>query len=154
MEIGMALRRDIRVVPVLVDGALMPRSTDLPDDLKTLVRRNALRISDAGFEDDCRRLVGAIEQVSEKNAAARREREEKKRLEHEPLAQPPSPVAPSTSSAKPEATQSVKTPKVVFPMPPRPAEPCTPLIKMGGSSAERRGRSQVLAKDGTIRWWG
>jgi hypothetical protein len=80
-EIATALKRDIRVIPVLVDGALMPRSTELPEDLKPLVRRNALRVSDIGFDDDCRRLMAAIEQVLE--AAERREREEKERLEAE-----------------------------------------------------------------------
>jgi hypothetical protein len=84
MEIATALRRNIRVIPVLVDGASMPRSTDLPDDLKQLVRRNALQVGDTHFDDDCRRLVAAIEQVLGKNMAAQREREEKKRLEHEP----------------------------------------------------------------------
>ena len=82
-EIATALKRDIRVIPVLVDGAVMPRPTDLPDDLKPLVRRNALRVSDTGFDDDCRRLVAAVEQVIEKTAAERREREEKERLETE-----------------------------------------------------------------------
>ena len=47
----------------------MPRSTELPDDLKPLVHRNALRISDTSFDGDCRRLVAAIEQVLEKTAA-------------------------------------------------------------------------------------
>jgi hypothetical protein len=41
MEIATALKRDIRVIPVLVDGAVMPPSTELPDDLKPLVRPNA-----------------------------------------------------------------------------------------------------------------
>jgi hypothetical protein len=59
MEIATALNRDIRVIPVLVDGAVMPPSTDLPDDLKPLVSRNALLIKDTGFDDDCRRLVAA-----------------------------------------------------------------------------------------------
>jgi formylglycine-generating enzyme required for sulfatase activity len=63
MEIATALKREIRIIPVLVDGALMPRSTDLPDDLKPLVRRNALQVSNAGFNDDYRRLEAAIEQV-------------------------------------------------------------------------------------------
>ena len=36
MEIATALSRNIRVIPVLMDGALMPQSTDLPDDLKPL----------------------------------------------------------------------------------------------------------------------
>lgn len=42
VEIATALERNIRVIPVLVDGASMPRSNDLPDDLKLLARRNAL----------------------------------------------------------------------------------------------------------------
>jgi hypothetical protein len=83
MEIATALQRDIRVIPVLVDGAMMPRSTDLPDDLKTLVRRNALRVSDTGFNDDCRRLISAIEQVLGQNATERPEREEKERFDRE-----------------------------------------------------------------------
>jgi hypothetical protein len=76
-EIAVALRRDIRVIPVLVDGALMPRSTDLPDDLKQLVRRNALEVGDTHFDDDCRRLIAAIEQVLE---AAQAERPPRARL--------------------------------------------------------------------------
>jgi hypothetical protein len=36
IEIATALKRGIRVIPVLVEGALMPRSRDLPDDLKSL----------------------------------------------------------------------------------------------------------------------
>src|SRR6476660_8974143 len=83
MEIATALRREIWVIPVLVDGASIPRSPDLPDDLKPLARRNALRVSDTGFNDDCRRLVTAIEQVLEQNAAELRAREEKARLEIE-----------------------------------------------------------------------
>src|SRR5271166_3466047 len=97
MEIGTALKREIRVIPVLVDGALMPRSTDLPDDLKPLVRRNALRISDTSFDGDCQRLVATIREVLEKAAkeeqereknrldAERREREEEQRQEAERL---------------------------------------------------------------------
>jgi hypothetical protein len=41
IEIATALSREVRVIPVLLDGASMPRTTDLPDDLKPLVRRNA-----------------------------------------------------------------------------------------------------------------
>jgi TIR domain len=91
MEIGTALRREIRVIPVLVDGALMPRSTDLPEDLRPLVRRNALSITDTSFEGDCQRLVTAMKVDLEKAAAEeqrrleaeRHQREEKERLESE-----------------------------------------------------------------------
>src|SRR5260370_42709949 len=33
LEIATALKRNIRVIPVMVDGAIMPRLSDLPDDL-------------------------------------------------------------------------------------------------------------------------
>ncbi len=71
MEIATALSREVRVIPVLVDGASMPRMTDLPDDLKPLVRRNALPVSDTRFDDDCRRLVATIVQVFEVAEAER-----------------------------------------------------------------------------------
>ena len=71
MEIATALRREIRVIPVLIDGASMPKMAELPDDLKPLVRRNALPLSDTRFDDDCRRLVATIEQVFESTKAER-----------------------------------------------------------------------------------
>ena len=43
LEVETALRRrDVRVIPLLVDGARMPHSEDLPEELRTLTRRNAL----------------------------------------------------------------------------------------------------------------
>jgi hypothetical protein len=80
MEIGTALKRKVRVIPVLVDGALMPRADDLPQDLKPIVRRNALAVTTISFEGDLQRLAGAIRQVLEKVAADQREKE---RLEAE-----------------------------------------------------------------------
>jgi tetratricopeptide (TPR) repeat protein len=80
MEIATALRQNTRVIPFLVDGALMPRSTDLPDDLKPLRRRNALRISDNSFNDDCRRSIASLEQALQKADAERKQKEEKARL--------------------------------------------------------------------------
>jgi len=81
LEIGTALRRNIRVIPVLVDGALMPRSTELPDDLKLLARRNAFEISHNRFRTDSERLVGAIRQALEEAKSGQREREKKELLE-------------------------------------------------------------------------
>jgi TIR domain len=74
MEIGTALNRKIRLIPVLVDGALMPPSTELPEDLKLLARRNALRITDTSFDGDCQRLAATIKLVLEKAAAEEQER--------------------------------------------------------------------------------
>jgi hypothetical protein len=79
IEIATALRRNIRVFPVLVEGASMPKARDLPDDLKALVRQNALEVSHNRFDADLGRLIAALERVLEKTT----EREEKERLERE-----------------------------------------------------------------------
>jgi hypothetical protein len=85
LEIATALKRNIRVIPVLVDGALMPRSSDLPDDLKLLVRRNAVEVSHSRFNPDLGRLIAALEKVLEKADAERQQREEKDRVEADRL---------------------------------------------------------------------
>lgn len=66
IEIATALKRDIRVIPVLVENASMPRSGDLPDDLKSLVRRQALAVSHDRFRADSERLIGTLERALEK----------------------------------------------------------------------------------------
>jgi len=71
LEISIALDRDIRVIPALVRGAAMPRSTDLPAPLKRLSRRQALEISDTRFHTDADRLIEAIEGISAGEAAER-----------------------------------------------------------------------------------
>jgi hypothetical protein len=83
LEVATALKRNIRVIPVLVDGASMPPARDLPDDLKSLVRRNAVEVSHTRFSADSERLIAALERVFEKTAAEQREREEKARLEEQ-----------------------------------------------------------------------
>jgi hypothetical protein len=44
LEIESALKRDIPVVPVLVDNARMPAETDLPDSLRSLAYRHAAEL--------------------------------------------------------------------------------------------------------------
>lgn len=62
-EIRTALERCVRVIPVLVDGAKMPRSDELPDDLSKLARLNALQMSYERYEYDGNRLVTVIQKV-------------------------------------------------------------------------------------------
>jgi WD40 repeat protein len=81
MEIASALKRDIRVIPVLVDGASMPLARDLPYDLKALVRRNALQLSHDRFQSDSERLGSAVARALEKSTTERLEREEKEQLD-------------------------------------------------------------------------
>jgi tetratricopeptide (TPR) repeat protein len=63
LEIEAALNRGIRVVPILVDGALMPRRQELPPELAPLARRNALELSYNRFEYELERLVEAVDRV-------------------------------------------------------------------------------------------
>ena len=65
VELRTGLNRDIRVIPVLVQGARMPRSDELPDDLARLARRNALEIGDLRWRYDFERLMEVIEKVLE-----------------------------------------------------------------------------------------
>ena len=63
LEVETALRRrDVRVIPLLVDGARMPHSEELPEDLRTLTRRNALELSDLRWRYDVGRLMGTLEE--------------------------------------------------------------------------------------------
>ena len=73
VEIATALQRDLRVVPVLVDGAAMPSPADLPDSLAALSRRQGVTLADGSWSDDVARLCRAIEEEvqPEKAAAAR-----------------------------------------------------------------------------------
>src|ERR1700745_1964169 len=68
MEIVAALQRNIRVIPVLVGGAQMPRKEDLPEALAPLSLRNAIELSDTSFHADVNRLIAGIEvsRVAEK----------------------------------------------------------------------------------------
>jgi hypothetical protein len=62
-EIRQALERRARVIPVLVDGATMPRRQQLPDDLAPLARLNALPISYDRYEYDESRLMAIIQKA-------------------------------------------------------------------------------------------
>src|SRR5262245_59134120 len=74
LEIESALARRIRVIPVLVQDAPMPRAEELPPTLAKLARRNAIELSDARWSYDVDRLVRTIRDVlGEKEGAARRE---------------------------------------------------------------------------------
>jgi len=60
LEIGKALKRGIRVIPVLVGGAVMPRAEDLPDDLLALCQRQAVEVRDAHFHSDAEELIAVL----------------------------------------------------------------------------------------------
>jgi FtsH-binding integral membrane protein len=86
-EIKTALRRGVRVIPVLIDGAKPPRQQDLPADLHKLARLNALELSYDRYQYDSGRLLGLIQQrlamVSEPAPADAQGREEAERQRRE-----------------------------------------------------------------------
>jgi TIR domain len=57
LEIAQALAAGIRVYPVLVGGARMPRPRDLPEDLQALSRRHAHELSHTRFRSDASELI-------------------------------------------------------------------------------------------------
>ncbi len=63
LEVATALERDVRVIPVLVQGAAMPRPQDLPADLVLLSRRNAIELSNTRWKHDVDGLIATVEKV-------------------------------------------------------------------------------------------
>lgn len=63
IEIIALLERKIRTIPVLVGDAVVPKSSQLPEPLLPLVRRNAFEISDSRFHSDVDKLIDALEKV-------------------------------------------------------------------------------------------
>jgi hypothetical protein len=61
LEIGSALKQGIQVIPVLVEGAKMPDPADLPEEISSLARRQALQLSDDRWDYDVSRLISALE---------------------------------------------------------------------------------------------
>jgi TIR domain len=57
LEISAALKRNIPVTPVLVQGARIPAAERVPDDLKDLVYRNGFELNHSRWESDVREMI-------------------------------------------------------------------------------------------------
>jgi hypothetical protein len=57
LEATAALERGIRVIPVLVEGAVMPLAEELPDGMKSLARRQAFELRDTRWTADVDELI-------------------------------------------------------------------------------------------------
>lgn len=60
VEIAAAIRRGVRVIPVLLDGASMPAVERLPEDLRPLVRMNAVDVRTSRLDADVWDLTGSV----------------------------------------------------------------------------------------------
>jgi len=63
IEVATALAGGMRVVPLLLDGTLMPNEAQLPENLRPLARRNALELDNSRFAADMERLVAALRET-------------------------------------------------------------------------------------------
>jgi TIR domain len=63
IELETALKRNVRVVPTLLNGAPLPRPAQLPTELHAIVRRQALELDDTTFRTQVRRLIENLERV-------------------------------------------------------------------------------------------
>jgi len=115
IEIAAALRRNIRVIPILLEGTRVPKAERLPDDLKALARRHALDVRHTSFPADMDRLVRKLRGTTASPP--------KPPTENEPIA-PPEPTSIGEPLTPPEIMlddQSV--PPLV---PPGTSEPVAP----------------------------
>ncbi len=67
VEIAKALSRNIKVIPVMLDGVKMPRAEQLPEDIQSLTRRQTVDIdTNARLEQDVDRLADIIKDILSK----------------------------------------------------------------------------------------
>lgn len=72
VEIGSALERGVRVIPILVEGASMPPVTELPEPLRRLARRHAVELSETAWSAQVDQLLNQIETALEPLATEQR----------------------------------------------------------------------------------
>jgi hypothetical protein len=122
IEVAAGLTRpEVLVIPVLVRGASMPTSLDLPDDLRDLAYRNAAIVrDDPDFSRDMQRLIAKIEAFKPTEAPA-----------PTPVAQPSAPQQPPVAtSAAPSSPPPAVSSK------PDAGSPSTPpLLTIGIAAA-------------------
>lgn len=62
LEVETALKRKVRVIPLLVSGASMPGDEELPNSLKSLIFQNAMSVRpDPDFHRDMDRLINQLQ---------------------------------------------------------------------------------------------
>ncbi len=80
IEVATALKRNIRVIPVLVGGAQIPTQEQLPEDLKSLSRRQGHELSDTRWQHDVQMLMEGIEKSGIKGGQSNRQTAIRRRL--------------------------------------------------------------------------
>ena len=131
LEIASALRRDIPVIPVRVQGATVPKPEALPADLKDFSYRNAVELTHERWNSDVQVLV-----------------EKMRRLFNEPKCPPAGQPAASQPTPPPMNQQQRVTPAVAAPIAAQPFGPAagsappsqysTPASDLAGRNRTRK----------------
>ena len=66
-EIAASIKRDITIIPILIDGARMPKPRELPDDIAPLAARQALDVNSVHFQRDVNELTQIIREFLQKD---------------------------------------------------------------------------------------
>jgi PQQ-dependent catabolism-associated CXXCW motif protein len=138
LEIATALERNIRVIPVLVQGASMPPAETLPDALQRLARRSAIELSDKRWDYDMGELIASLQRVPYQKLippTGRGSFPSEDATPQVPTAQPTArtntPAVVLRSNAQPSSTAETRTPTVPHS---RPNPTNLPLL-LGGVAA-------------------
>src|SRR5262249_50649933 len=103
-------KRNIPVIPVLVDGAELPKAEELPEPLRPLVRRQGTRLSHERFGTDVEHLVNSLAKIVLPTSNSTKAPKSRQRLDIKPLIQPAISASrkaiPVPDSAKPPATRN------------------------------------------------
>lgn len=81
IALGLSNRLDVKVVPVLVDGANMPAGFDLPRPIQALADQQAVALRNESYTEDVAKLVDHLRRIAAEGAG-------------EQAAAPPQPAAP------------------------------------------------------------
>jgi hypothetical protein len=123
LEIASALRRDIPVIPVRVQGATVPKPDSLPSDLKDFSYRNAVELTHERWNSDVQVLV-----------------EKMRRLFSDPTCPPPG--QPAAHAVQPPPVNQQQR---VVPVAPAPVAQ-TPQYAAPVSDLDRRNRTRKIIK--------
>jgi hypothetical protein len=163
LEIAGALKRQVRVVPVLVDDAPLPASADLPDDLQPLLRRNAIELRDARWDADIDQLIASLDRIVQAtDGPLRLEAPPRGRLRtvaaiaavivsvgaaalFGPRACAPATKDPVATATPTNATPTNATPSNAAPAPPDPKPPSSTPNVVGRSLSDAR---EILRRAG------
>jgi hypothetical protein len=63
LELSTALRRGVRVIPVLVEGATVPHENSLPPDLHNLRKKQTVELNNRNWKTDTEKLIRLLEKL-------------------------------------------------------------------------------------------